>query len=277
MAAKKVDALEERLEEEMNHIKETLSNDGKASNEHGRLCLGLGRPLVCWLDWSLSAASSRVGLWSTVLGPMVICGEGGKWNIESIFAITCGFSLEKLASLFHLLSPLENLASSFHPSSWLLTSSSLRKFHSICILLLELCVLTSEGHVADLRDMMKRMLELRIQTATFEAKNTNSEIRKEEEEVETVEGGIRRPYVEPFHREERGDRHGESKNVTLFSARSLANLRHSARKLTPIALLTRYVTKEFADYRRDRRGGVRRRGGGGDGERGERVGGDLRF
>ncbi|PKU73015.1 LRR repeats and ubiquitin-like domain-containing protein [Dendrobium catenatum] len=71
-----------------------------------------------------------------------------------------------------------------------------------------------EGHMADLRNMMKRMLELQAQMAASEvkgpeAKNTNSEIRKEEEEVEIVKGGRRRPYVEPFHREERGEQHGE--------------------------------------------------------------------
>ncbi|KAL0923179.1 hypothetical protein M5K25_007224 [Dendrobium thyrsiflorum] len=70
-----------------------------------------------------------------------------------------------------------------------------------------------EGQVADLRDMMKKMLELQAQTAASEAKgpeakNTNSEIRREEE-VEIVEGRRRRPYLEPFQREERGGRHGE--------------------------------------------------------------------
>ncbi|PKU87170.1 hypothetical protein MA16_Dca006579 [Dendrobium catenatum] len=38
-----------------------LSNDGKASNDHGRLCIRLGRPLACWLDWSLATDGSRVG------------------------------------------------------------------------------------------------------------------------------------------------------------------------------------------------------------------------
>ncbi|KAL0906081.1 hypothetical protein M5K25_024543 [Dendrobium thyrsiflorum] len=67
-----------------------------------------------------------------------------------------------------------------------------------------------EGQVADLRDMMKKMLEFQAQSAASkakdpEAKNTNSEIRRDEEEVEVVEGGRRRPHLEPFQREERGD------------------------------------------------------------------------
>ncbi|KAL0924780.1 hypothetical protein M5K25_005637 [Dendrobium thyrsiflorum] len=60
-----------------------------------------------------------------------------------------------------------------------------------------------EGQVADLRDMMKKMLEFQTQSAASnakgpEAKNTNSEIRREEEEVEIVEGRRGRPHLEPF-------------------------------------------------------------------------------
>ncbi|KAL0907961.1 hypothetical protein M5K25_022420 [Dendrobium thyrsiflorum] len=66
-----------------------------------------------------------------------------------------------------------------------------------------------EGQVADLRDMMKKMLEFQTQSAASdakgpEAKNTNSEIRREEKEVEIVEGRRGRPHLEPFQREERG-------------------------------------------------------------------------
>ncbi|KAL0918088.1 hypothetical protein M5K25_010077 [Dendrobium thyrsiflorum] len=71
-----------------------------------------------------------------------------------------------------------------------------------------------EGQVADLRDMMKKMLEFQTQSAASdakgpEAKNTNSEIHREEEEVEIVEGRRRRPHLEPFQREERGGGYGE--------------------------------------------------------------------
>ncbi|KAL0908175.1 hypothetical protein M5K25_022650 [Dendrobium thyrsiflorum] len=71
-----------------------------------------------------------------------------------------------------------------------------------------------EGQVADLRDMMKKMLEFQTQSATSdakgpEAKNTNSEIHREEEEVEIVEGRRGRPHLEPFQREERGGGYGE--------------------------------------------------------------------
>ncbi|KAL0908135.1 hypothetical protein M5K25_022608 [Dendrobium thyrsiflorum] len=50
-----------------------------------------------------------------------------------------------------------------------------------------------EGQVADLRDMMKKMLEIHNQMAAavamvVEGKNTNSEIRREEDEVEIVDG-----------------------------------------------------------------------------------------
>ncbi|PKU59799.1 hypothetical protein MA16_Dca028329 [Dendrobium catenatum] len=50
-----------------------------------------------------------------------------------------------------------------------------------------------EGQVADFRDMMKKMLEIQNQTAAFmakgaEGKSTNSKIRREEDEVEIMEG-----------------------------------------------------------------------------------------
>ncbi|KAL0903595.1 hypothetical protein M5K25_027985 [Dendrobium thyrsiflorum] len=71
-----------------------------------------------------------------------------------------------------------------------------------------------EGQVADLRDMMKKMLEFQTQSAASdakgpEAKNTNSEIHREEEVVEIVEGRRGRPHLEPFQREERGGGYGE--------------------------------------------------------------------
>ncbi|KAL0926176.1 hypothetical protein M5K25_002381 [Dendrobium thyrsiflorum] len=71
-----------------------------------------------------------------------------------------------------------------------------------------------EGQVADLRDMMKKMLEFQTQSAASdakgsEAKNTNSEIHREEEEVEIVEGRRGRPHLESFQREERGGGYGE--------------------------------------------------------------------
>ncbi|KAL0908584.1 hypothetical protein M5K25_023086 [Dendrobium thyrsiflorum] len=65
-----------------------------------------------------------------------------------------------------------------------------------------------EGQVADLRDMIKKMLEVHNQTTASVARNgegrsTNSEIRKEEEEAEIIEGERRRPHLEPIQREER--------------------------------------------------------------------------
>ncbi|KAL0907815.1 hypothetical protein M5K25_022253 [Dendrobium thyrsiflorum] len=67
-----------------------------------------------------------------------------------------------------------------------------------------------EGQVADLRDMIKKMLEVHNQTTASVARNgegrsTNSEIRKEEEEAEIIEGERRRPHLEPIQREERGE------------------------------------------------------------------------
>ncbi|KAL0912290.1 hypothetical protein M5K25_018253 [Dendrobium thyrsiflorum] len=71
-----------------------------------------------------------------------------------------------------------------------------------------------EGQVADLRDMMKKMLEFQTQTAASEArgpevKNTNSEIRREEDEVEIVEGERRRPHLEASRKEDMGGRYWE--------------------------------------------------------------------
>ncbi|KAL0917818.1 hypothetical protein M5K25_012912 [Dendrobium thyrsiflorum] len=71
-----------------------------------------------------------------------------------------------------------------------------------------------EGQVADLRDMMKKMLEFQTQSAASdakgpEAKNINSEIHREEEEVEIVEGRRGRPHLKPLQREERGGGYGE--------------------------------------------------------------------
>ncbi|KAL0921332.1 hypothetical protein M5K25_008394 [Dendrobium thyrsiflorum] len=65
-----------------------------------------------------------------------------------------------------------------------------------------------EGQVADLRDMIKKMLEVHNQTTASiarsgEGRSTNSEIRREEEEVEIMEGERRRPHLEPIQREER--------------------------------------------------------------------------
>ncbi|KAL0921397.1 hypothetical protein M5K25_008463 [Dendrobium thyrsiflorum] len=71
-----------------------------------------------------------------------------------------------------------------------------------------------EGQVADLRDMMKKMLEFQTQSAAShakgpEVKNTNFVIHREEEEVEIVEGRRGRPHLEPFQREERGGGYGK--------------------------------------------------------------------
>ncbi|KAL0916269.1 hypothetical protein M5K25_013764 [Dendrobium thyrsiflorum] len=71
-----------------------------------------------------------------------------------------------------------------------------------------------EGQVADLRDMMMKMLDLHNQAAASEAskpegRNTNFEIRKNEDEVEIVKGERRRPHMEPFQRTNRGGRYGE--------------------------------------------------------------------
>ncbi|KAI0502387.1 hypothetical protein KFK09_017336 [Dendrobium nobile] len=71
-----------------------------------------------------------------------------------------------------------------------------------------------EGQVVDLRDMMKKMLKIKNQTAASvakggEGKTTNLEICQEEDEVEIMEGGRRRPHLEPIQREERGGGYGE--------------------------------------------------------------------
>ncbi|KAL0915176.1 hypothetical protein M5K25_015576 [Dendrobium thyrsiflorum] len=71
-----------------------------------------------------------------------------------------------------------------------------------------------EGQMADLRDVMKKMLEFQTQSSASEAKgpevkNTNSEIHREEEEVKRVEGRRGKPHLKPFQREERGGRYGE--------------------------------------------------------------------
>ncbi|PKU64254.1 hypothetical protein MA16_Dca005177 [Dendrobium catenatum] len=63
-----------------------------------------------------------------------------------------------------------------------------------------------EGQVADLQDMMKKMLKIHNQTTAslekgVEGKNTNSEIHRE--------GERRKPYLDPFQREDRGGRYGE--------------------------------------------------------------------
>ncbi|KAL0918226.1 hypothetical protein M5K25_010222 [Dendrobium thyrsiflorum] len=76
-----------------------------------------------------------------------------------------------------------------------------------------------EGQVADLRDMMKKMLEFQTQSAASdakrpEAKNINSEIHRKEDEVEIVDGRRGRPHLEPFQREERGGGYGERNNET---------------------------------------------------------------
>ncbi|KAL0903658.1 hypothetical protein M5K25_028051 [Dendrobium thyrsiflorum] len=78
-----------------------------------------------------------------------------------------------------------------------------------------------EGQVADLRDMMKKMLEFQTQSAASdakgpEAKNINSEIHREEEEVEIVDGRRGRPHLEPFQREERGGGYGERQGYGVF-------------------------------------------------------------
>ncbi|PKU81461.1 hypothetical protein MA16_Dca015866 [Dendrobium catenatum] len=62
--------------------------------------------------------------------------------------------------------------------------------------------------------MMKTMLEFQTQSAASDAKgpvakNDNSEIHREEEEVEIMEGSRGRPHLEPFQREERGGRYVE--------------------------------------------------------------------
>ncbi|KAL0907588.1 hypothetical protein M5K25_022005 [Dendrobium thyrsiflorum] len=71
-----------------------------------------------------------------------------------------------------------------------------------------------EGQVSDLRDMMKKILEMHNQTVAsmakgLEGKNTNSKICREDDEVEIVEEERIKPYMEPFQREDRGGRYGE--------------------------------------------------------------------
>ncbi|KAL0924844.1 hypothetical protein M5K25_005703 [Dendrobium thyrsiflorum] len=67
---------------------------------------------------------------------------------------------------------------------------------------------------------MKKMLEFQTQSAASDAKgpevkNTNSEIHREEEEVEIVEGRRGRPHLEPFQREERGGGYGKRQDKEL--------------------------------------------------------------
>ncbi|PKU60135.1 hypothetical protein MA16_Dca026480 [Dendrobium catenatum] len=71
-----------------------------------------------------------------------------------------------------------------------------------------------EGQLADLRDMMKKMLEIQKQMAASiakgrEGKSTNSKICREEDEVEIMEGERRRTHLELVQREERGREYGE--------------------------------------------------------------------
>ncbi|KAL0914831.1 hypothetical protein M5K25_015215 [Dendrobium thyrsiflorum] len=66
-----------------------------------------------------------------------------------------------------------------------------------------------QGPAVDLRDMMKKLLEIYNQTAAsvakvVEGKNTNSKIRREDDEVEIVDGERIKSYLEPFQREDRG-------------------------------------------------------------------------
>ncbi|KAL0922554.1 hypothetical protein M5K25_006545 [Dendrobium thyrsiflorum] len=69
-----------------------------------------------------------------------------------------------------------------------------------------------EGQVADLRDMIKKMLEVHNQTTASVARN------REEEEAEIVEG--RRPHLETAQREERGGYGGyQSHRNTDFEER----------------------------------------------------------
>ncbi|PKU69200.1 hypothetical protein MA16_Dca002470 [Dendrobium catenatum] len=57
--------------------------------------------------------------------------------------------------------------------------------------MVEEMISSMEGQIADLRDMLKKMFEIQNQTAAFvargEGKSTNSEIRREEDEVEIME------------------------------------------------------------------------------------------
>ncbi|PKU60683.1 hypothetical protein MA16_Dca029191 [Dendrobium catenatum] len=71
-----------------------------------------------------------------------------------------------------------------------------------------------EGQNADLREMMKKMLEIQNQMAASltkgkEGKGTNSEICREEDEVEIIEGEGRRPHLVSVQRGERGGGYGE--------------------------------------------------------------------
>ncbi|KAL0925535.1 hypothetical protein M5K25_003880 [Dendrobium thyrsiflorum] len=83
-----------------------------------------------------------------------------------------------------------------------------------------------EGQVADLRDMIKKMLEVHNQTTASvarsgEGRSTNSEIRREEEEAEIMEGERRRPHLEPVQREERGGGYGGYQGHRLLANSSI--------------------------------------------------------
>ncbi|KAL0907636.1 hypothetical protein M5K25_022055 [Dendrobium thyrsiflorum] len=101
-----------------------------------------------------------------------------------------------------------------------------------------------EGQVADLRDMIKKMLEVHNQmTASVarsgEGRSTNSEIRREEEEAEIVEGERRRPHLEP---EEKRAREGHS-DVSCSLSLSCASF--APRSLLDFAPSTTFLPVEI--------------------------------
>ncbi|KAL0912871.1 hypothetical protein M5K25_016285 [Dendrobium thyrsiflorum] len=83
-----------------------------------------------------------------------------------------------------------------------------------------------EEQFSNLRDMVKKMLDLHNQTAASEArglegKNTNYKIHRDENGVEIVEGQRRRPHLEHFQREERGGRYGERRGYVGYEQRGV--------------------------------------------------------
>ncbi|KAL0927836.1 hypothetical protein M5K25_002051 [Dendrobium thyrsiflorum] len=82
-------------------------------------------------------------------------------------------------------------------------------------------IFSMEEQFSNLRDMVKKILDLHNQTAASKArgpegKNTNSKICRGENDVENVEGEGRRLHLESFQREERGRRYGERRGYVGY-------------------------------------------------------------
>ncbi|KAL0921947.1 hypothetical protein M5K25_005900 [Dendrobium thyrsiflorum] len=87
-----------------------------------------------------------------------------------------------------------------------------------------------EGKFLDLQEMVKRIWDLQNQTAASEARvpagrNTNYDNRRDENDMEILEGERRRPPMEPFQREERGGRYGERREYVEYEQRGVVGER----------------------------------------------------